>query len=510
MSAIVLGILAMPAVAVNPPAGDYSKDNAMYVRLMTWNVLGQFPDGTVEQTAAFTRILTAINPDIVCLQEVNTDLSQTVIEEGLEALLGGSWTANPGQSDGFNKNVLATRFGLVDVRDDTVPASSLRGVTMGRVRLAATPDYDFDMFVMTVHFRASAGVDNDADRQRHADAIAAFMGDLKTDGGTRTVAPNTPIVIAGDFNIASTFAQQPYITLLTGDIQDEATFGPDVKGDWDDSDIRDVWPMNDDTFDFDTWQVGLDPAQRLDRILYTDSVVRVAQSFILNTRTMTPAQRAAAGLEEFDNSFSDSSDHLPLVVDFVVAPVAATEPLEGDVFVTEFIANPNGTDSDREWFELFNRGESAADVNGWRLRDNGSNSHRIDNGGPLFVPAKGYLVIGLNADMGVNGGAPVNYAQGGIFLNNASGDEIELYRGSVKVDGIRYNGGTAGFPPDNVEWGSQLDGSSRIMIGNYQNGRTGMFANSTVPYGVGGNGSPGAANEGAEGGDESWDLFMIY
>ena len=55
---------------------------------------------------------------------------------------------------------------------------------------------------------------------------------------------------------------------------------------------------------------------RLDFFIYPDSVIKPLHQFILNTRTMTSEELSAAGLEPDDSVLS--SDHLPLVVDFLV------------------------------------------------------------------------------------------------------------------------------------------------------------------------------------------------
>jgi endonuclease/exonuclease/phosphatase family metal-dependent hydrolase len=113
------------------------------------------------------------------------------------------------------------------------------------------------------------------------------------------------------------------VTLRTGDIIDNATFGPDIKGDWDATDIVDIKPADAYTGDKDTWPSDIsNPTSRLDRIYYTDSCVRVERSFVLNTRKMSSAQLAAAGLQYLDNQ--NASDHLPVVADFVILPVPVT------------------------------------------------------------------------------------------------------------------------------------------------------------------------------------------
>ena len=67
--------------------------------------------------------------------------------------------------------------------------------------------------------------------------------------------------------------------------------------------------------------------------------------------------------------------------DCVTAPV---------VVINEIMNNPSAvSDSNGEWFEIFNPTAAAIDIDGWTIRDNGSDSFVIDNGGPLLVPAGG-------------------------------------------------------------------------------------------------------------------------
>jgi len=77
----------------------------------------------------------------------------------------------------------------------------------------------------------------------------------------------------------------------------------------------------------------------------------------------------------------------------------------GDVVINEIMQNPAAvSDSTGEWFELFNSTGRAFDIDGWTIQDNGSDVHVIANGGPLVIPADGYLVLGNNGDSGTNGG----------------------------------------------------------------------------------------------------------
>ncbi|MFD0861609.1 T9SS type A sorting domain-containing protein [Sungkyunkwania multivorans] len=86
--------------------------------------------------------------------------------------------------------------------------------------------------------------------------------------------------------------------------------------------------------------------------------------------------------------------------------------VNGDILINEFLPDPNGTENQKEWFEIWNTTASDIDIEGWTIRDRSSSSrwHLIANGGPLIVPANGYLVLGTNTDTGTNGGINVDYA----------------------------------------------------------------------------------------------------
>ncbi|MCH7813812.1 MAG: endonuclease/exonuclease/phosphatase family protein [Planctomycetes bacterium] len=325
---MVLGVWSAPmAVAYDPLAGDYSKDDPLDVRIVAYNHNRSFIEDPSED-AVFERILTAINPDIICFEEFTSSVSPSDVANRLNSILpvagGGSWQIHFGLLGGI-RTVIASRFPLTMTRIDTIPASSTRGVTIALADLPDT-DYPVDVYLLGVHLKCcgNPGGSEDASRQDSADAIANWLGDARgvarPSGNNVTLAPNTPMISLGDFNLVG--GPQPETTLITGDIQDEGTYGPDVKGDWDNSNLTDLSPADPFTGDTFTWQGNQNfPPGRLDRFFYTDSVVTVANSFILNTDTMTPAALAAAGLQAGDTLTQNSSDHLPIVMDLRLAGV---------------------------------------------------------------------------------------------------------------------------------------------------------------------------------------------
>ena len=56
----------------------------------------------------------------------------------------------------------------------------------------------------------------------------------------------------------------------------------------------------------------------------------------------------------------------------------------GDLLITEIMANPAAvSDSNGEWFEIFNTSSNAINLNGLIIKDNGSNLHIIDHSMPV-------------------------------------------------------------------------------------------------------------------------------
>jgi hypothetical protein len=156
--------------------------------------------------------------------------------------------------------------------------------------------------------------------------------------------------------------------------------------------------------------------------------------------------------------------------------------------INEIIQNPAAVaDGAGEWFELYNPTAAAIDINGWTIADNGTDSHVINNGGPLFVPAGGYLVLGNNTDMGTNGGAPVAYSYGGSWFLGNSDDEVILLDGSLnEIDRVEYDGGPLFPDPTGASMSLSDPGLDNNVGANW--------CESVTPFGDGDLGTPGAEN----------------
>jgi endonuclease/exonuclease/phosphatase family metal-dependent hydrolase len=294
-----------------PPDNDLAKWNPLHIRILSFNTHnGEMFDTEV---ARGTRILQAIQPDVIAFQELWDFAAQTVadrLDQDLPLAGGAQWQAvktDRGQ-------ITASRFPLTV--DPGAP--SLEVATVVDLPDA---DYPTDLYVINSHFKCcgSPGSSEDQLRQQSADALIAWIRDLQTPGGA-SLPENTPIVHLGDFNLVG--GPQPLLTLLTGNIIDEGSYGPDHAPDWDGSDNSASLPIHSDGLAAYTWRNDFSSfgPGKLDYILFTDSAVETGNSFVLNTADMSAAKLSVLGL--IANDTEQVSDHLPTVQD--LTPIGTT------------------------------------------------------------------------------------------------------------------------------------------------------------------------------------------
>ena len=169
----------------------------------------------------------------------------------------------------------------------------------------------------------------------------------------------------------------------------------------------------------------------------------------------------------------------------IIPPVAYA----GDVVITEIMQNPNAVgDGAGEWFELYNASSIAIDLNNWTFLDNGSNTHTIDNGGPLLIEPKSYMVFGINADESQNGGVHVDYQYNSNFAL-ANGDDELILKASdgTTIDSIAYDGGP--------NWPDPAGISMALQNPRFENNDPNNWCEASTAYGAGDFGTPGTAND---------------
>ena len=168
--------------------------------------------------------------------------------------------------------------------------------------------------------------------------------------------------------------------------------------------------------------------------------------------------------------------------------VNAQCPNIGDLVITEIMQNPSAvTDGNGEWIEIHNTTATAIDLNGMMLSDDGSNSHIINSS--VIVLANGYVVLGRNANMTMNGGVNLDYQYSSFTLGNGADQVILTCMGTI-IDEVKYDGGP-NFP-DPTGASMSLNPNNLNTIDNDDGSN---WCESTSTFGAGDLGTPGAAND---------------
>ena len=301
------------------PEYSISKLAAGHLRFMTYNVEHDGLTNT-DRKEYFERIIKAVNPDIIGFEEVvngNAEETKTFIEQ----LFPGTWYAAKPDYD----RVLVSRYPIED--SDIITTNGYYPNDYFLLNTEST--IGKKTLVILAHPKCCSGSDNDVKRQTQVDAIMSFIRNVKNGAGPVSIAENTPIVIMGDMNFVGESRQRT--TLLTGDIQDNTTYGNDFTPDWDMTNLEDAKPFTTGTNDvFTNYNDEGDYIPgRLDYIIYTGSVLSVKNSYALFTPGLTQDELTTFELQKDDSK--NASDHIPVVVDFTSVPSTGTEKGVGSI-----------------------------------------------------------------------------------------------------------------------------------------------------------------------------------
>lgn len=157
----------------------------------------------------------------------------------------------------------------------------------------------------------------------------------------------------------------------------------------------------------------------------------------------------------------------------------------GDLVITEFMADPDATsDSQGEYFEVYNGSSEPINLNGYVVNDLGSDSHTI--GEDITVVPGEFVVLATSSDPVGDGSVAPDYVYSGIAIANGS-DEIVLTNSSgTEIARLVYTDG------DDAGDGVALE---LIDVSSGSDGETGQadYQGSGQPLGNGDFGSPGTA-----------------
>jgi hypothetical protein len=177
----------------------------------------------------------------------------------------------------------------------------------------------------------------------------------------------------------------------------------------------------------------------------------------------------------------------------LAAEAGCEEVLPGDIVITEIHANPDGSDRDSEYIELFNASGRALELQGLALvssREDGTKAseHQL---GEALVEAERYFVLGSTAADSLP--AHVDYSYHNDLGSLRNSDAALLVRcGETVIDSVRYASTRDGHA-------LQLDGRLFPDDASNDDGVHWCFASETAfEFSPGNFGTPGAPNSPCE------------
>lgn len=451
-------------------------------RIMTYNVL-QYSGGDADKNQALRDILAEIDPDVLMAEEIHNTTGYNAFLNDVMNYDGSDTYAGAPFIDQSYADMDIALFYKPDlftfVSTTTVNTTSSWGLRDALEVVLHHEASGLDIRFYGVHLKANSGSDNEAIREAEAIALRNYLNDLPA---------NTPFVVMGDFNVYTSSEGAFQVLTNPGDDADGQIFDPINRiGDWhNNAGFADVHTQSpranfggmDDRFDIllTSGMILDDTAINYAADSYTpygNDGNHFNQGINEGTNTAVSADIADALVE--------ASDHLPVYMDLVFEDLINSS---SQVVITEIMPNPAMvSDSYGEWFEIYNADTTALDLNGWIIRDDGTNQHVISSGGSLMLYPGDYMVFGRNSDSGFNGGAPVSYAYSNVFLSNTE-DEIKLFDADDQlVDVVEYS---QSFP-----YG--VGSSMYLADPESDNNDITNWSESTVAYGDGDLGTPGRA-----------------
>ncbi|HEX2203421.1 MAG TPA: lamin tail domain-containing protein [Longimicrobium sp.] len=177
--------------------------------------------------------------------------------------------------------------------------------------------------------------------------------------------------------------------------------------------------------------------------------------------------------------------------------------LETDVqyllVINEVMVNPVGpttADTDLEWFEVYNAGSRAVDLQNLVVADSAASGRRPYHLVASSVPVAsgGYVVLGNSTNTTLNGGATVDYAYGGALALANSLDAIKIARpyglsDTLTVDRTQYASAAV-----SAQSGISRELKNPALDNSNMDGSNWADALVTAVYGPGGRGTPKAQN----------------
>jgi exonuclease III len=282
-----------------PHAFKIDKYNPGHLRIMSYNVK---QDGNFEDEPPYKRKIKATQADILCFQEIYNH-SSGEMNNKMKSYFGGNWYDAKIGSD----IIIVSKYPII--KFDAIGGNGAFLINYNGI----------EILIINVHLYCC---DNDSDRQTETDEIMQFIRNAKNQTGSIIIKKNTPVIITGDMNFVGLKQQRK--TLLQGDIVNESKYGKDFLPDWDNTYFEDAKPLTTGYPGSHTWKSYFSsyPAGRIDYFIYSGSVLKLENSYVLCTDLL---ERDILDQFQLNNEDSyNASDHLPIVADFSIKDISPT------------------------------------------------------------------------------------------------------------------------------------------------------------------------------------------
>ena len=286
----------------------YDENN---IRVLSYNTLN---NGIIDidRQESFKRIIKALDPDVIALQEHSEwDQVGGIIE---------SWFPNQQwhKSWTYRDLVILSRFQIIQ---DASMISSERTMV---AELDTEEHLGSNLLIFNSHLSCCSN--NDL-RQDQVDEFSGSWRDWMLNGdGPFQLEVGAPFIHVGDFNFVG--YREQVETLRDGNIVDESQFGNDFSPDWDFTDIAETFPQHTHKRMGYTWrndESSFNPG-KLDYIFYSDATITTGNQFILNSLALDELTLEHYGIEQ--NDTKNASDHLPLIIDIASTNNLGTKGFE--------------------------------------------------------------------------------------------------------------------------------------------------------------------------------------
>ena len=284
--------------SAKPQARDpLSRAGDAGLRIVSWNVK---QGALLTNSEPFGRVLAAVDPDVILLQELTDRNTAGQIKGFLNRWLPHNgpqeWHVVFGAGGGNLRCAVASRVELRIVEPLQLiwypdwPDHAVRAVGAIVERAGKR------LLIVSIHLRAGgrAGSYKDRTRQVEADAIRRAIQQAASG------QPYDGLIVAGDFNLVG--SRQPLDLVAEGLDADGSALA-----------VAEAYQL--DGLSNATWSDPDEPfvPGRLDYLLYSDATLTLARAFVLDSRDLNPRWLDRHGLKLDDTA--SASDHLPLIAD---------------------------------------------------------------------------------------------------------------------------------------------------------------------------------------------------